>query len=74
LKGNQPQLHEAVSAVFDRACEAEFDEVEYDGNESAEDGRGRHKERHVTVICDPEGLPRSVAGRGGRRWCWSGGR
>lgn len=57
VKGNQPTLHDAVLAVFDRACEAEFAGVEYDGHESAEDGHGRHEERYVTAIYDPEGLP-----------------
>ena len=57
VKGNQPTLHDAVRAVFDRACEAEFAGVEHDGHESVEDGHGRHEERYVTVIYDPEGLP-----------------
>lgn len=50
VKGNQPSLHEAVQAVFDRACESDFAGFEHDG-------RGRHEERYVTVIYDPEGLP-----------------
>lgn len=57
VKGNQPALHEAVLAVFDRACQADFAGVEHDGHESAEDGHGRHEERSVTVVYDPEGLP-----------------
>lgn len=57
VKGNQPNLHDAVRAVFDRACEAEFAGVVHDGHESVEDGHGRHEERYVTVIYDPEGLP-----------------
>jgi predicted transposase YbfD/YdcC len=57
VKGNQPTLHDAVYAVFDRACEADFAGVEHDGAEAAEDGHGRHEERYVTVIYDPEGLP-----------------
>lgn len=57
VKGNQPTLHEAVQAVFDRACEADFAGVEHDGHEAVEDGHGRHEERYTTVIYDPDGLP-----------------
>lgn len=57
VKGNQPALHDAVRAVFGRACEADFAGVEHDGHESVEDGHGRHEERYTTVIYDPEGLP-----------------
>ena len=57
VKGNQPTLHAAVHAVFARACEADFASVKHDGHESAEEGHGRHEERYVTVIYDPEGLP-----------------
>lgn len=57
VKGNQPTLHRAVQAVFDRACEADFAGVEHDGHEAVEDGHGRHEERYVTVIYAPPGLP-----------------
>jgi predicted transposase YbfD/YdcC len=57
VKGNQPSLHEAVKAVFDRACEADFAGFEHDGHEQVEDGHGRHEERYTTVIYDPKGLP-----------------
>jgi len=57
VKGNQPALHDAVRAVFDRACEAEFAGVEHDGHGAVEDGHGRHEERYTTVIYDPQGLP-----------------
>jgi predicted transposase YbfD/YdcC len=57
VKGNQPTLHAAVLDVFDRACEADFAGFEHDGHEQVEDGHGRHEERYVTVIYDPEGLP-----------------
>jgi predicted transposase YbfD/YdcC len=57
VKGNQPTLHEAVLGVFDRACEADFAGLTHDGHEDAEDGHGRHEERYVTVVYDPEGLP-----------------
>ncbi len=57
VKGNQPALHAAVQAVFDRACETDFAEVKHDGHEQVKDGHGRHEERYVTVIYDPEGLP-----------------
>ncbi|WP_337177746.1 ISAs1 family transposase [Paludisphaera sp.] len=57
VKGNQPSLHEAVLGVFDRACEADFAGFDHDGHEAVEDGHGRHEERYVTVIHDPDGLP-----------------
>lgn len=56
-KGNQPALHDAVHAVFDRACEADFAGVAHDDHEAIESGHGRHEERYVTVIYDPQGLP-----------------
>jgi predicted transposase YbfD/YdcC len=57
VKDNQPALRAAVEAVFDRACEADFAGVTRDGHEAVGDGHGRHEERYVTVIYDPEGLP-----------------
>jgi predicted transposase YbfD/YdcC len=57
VKGNQPTLHEAVRAVFGRACEAEFADVRCDRHESVEANHGRRDERYVTVIYDPVGLP-----------------
>jgi predicted transposase YbfD/YdcC len=57
VKGNQPNLHDAVRAVFDRACEADSAGVRHDGHEDVGDGHGRHEERYTTVIYDPQGLP-----------------
>lgn len=57
VKGNQPALHAAVQAVFDRAFQADLAGVEHDEHEAAEDGHGRHEERGVTAIYDPQGLP-----------------
>jgi predicted transposase YbfD/YdcC len=57
VKGNQPTLHDAVRAAFDRACETEFADVRCDRHESIEEGHGRCEERYVTVIYDPVGLP-----------------
>lgn len=57
VKGNQPALQAAVTAVFARACAADFARVRFDQHESAEDGHGRHEERSGTVIHDPTGLP-----------------
>lgn len=57
VKDNQPTLRSAVEAVFDRACEADFNGVRSDGHEEVDDGHGRHEERDVAVIYDPEGLP-----------------
>jgi predicted transposase YbfD/YdcC len=59
VKDNQPTLRAAVEAVFDRACEADFQGFRFDGHEEVEDGHGRHEERYVTVIYDPPGLPES---------------
>jgi predicted transposase YbfD/YdcC len=62
VKDNQPTLRAAVEAVFDRACEADFAGVRHDGHEREEDGHGRHEERYVTAIYDPDGLPPGWAG------------
>ena len=55
VKGNQPALRAAVVAAFDRAAEGEF--AGCDQHESVANGHGRHEERYVTVIHDPQGLP-----------------
>jgi len=57
VKGNQPGLYEAVRAVFDRACAADFAGVRHDRAATAEDGHGRREARYVTAIYDPGGLP-----------------
>jgi predicted transposase YbfD/YdcC len=57
VKDNQPTLRAAVEAVYDRACEADFEGVRSDGHESVEDGHGRLEERFVPVVYDPPGLP-----------------
>jgi predicted transposase YbfD/YdcC len=59
VKGNQPALQRAVHAAFDRAGEAGFAGCEMAA--TVEDGHGRHEERYVTVIRDPEGLPKEWA-------------
>ena len=41
VKDNQPTLRAAVEAVFDRACEADFQGFRFDGHEEVEDGHGR---------------------------------
>lgn len=56
-KGNQPTLQQAVQTVFDRACATDFVGVRHDTHASVEDGHGRHEERYVNVIYEPEGLP-----------------
>lgn len=55
VKGNQPGLHAAAVAAFERAGEAEFEGCPMTG--SVEEGRGRHEERYVTVIQNPTGRP-----------------
>lgn len=62
VKGNQPALQQAVRAAFDRAGEAGF--AGCDMASSVGDGHGRHEERYVTVIRDPEGLPAEWVGAG----------
>src|SRR3954467_10019851 len=57
VKDNQPKLREAVEAVIDRGCEADFEGDRYAGQASIEDGHGRHEERYVSVVHAPEGLP-----------------
>ena len=57
VKGNQPTLHEAVRAVFERADAAGFEGVRFDHHTTAEDGHGRREERSVSVIYEPTGLP-----------------
>ncbi len=57
VKDNQPTLRAAVERVVGAACEADFLGVAMDGDEASEDAHGRHEERYVTVIGDPEGIP-----------------
>jgi predicted transposase YbfD/YdcC len=57
VKGNQPTLHAAVEGAFERACDAEFVGVRHDTHAEIEDGHGRHEERSVTVLYQPDGLP-----------------
>jgi predicted transposase YbfD/YdcC len=57
VPGDQPGLHEAVQAVFDRAIDADCAGSGHDGQESAAEGPGRHEGRSVTAIYGPEGLP-----------------
>jgi len=57
VKGNQPALHAAVKGVLARLVEADFAGVKHDTYALVEDGHGRHEERYVTVVYDPEGLP-----------------
>lgn len=56
-KGNQPILHEAIGAVFERAGAAGFEGVRFDHHTTTEDGHGRHEQRSVSVIYEPVGLP-----------------
>lgn len=55
VKGNQQTLHRACVAAFERAGETGW--AGCDMSASVEDGHGRHEERYVTVIRDPEGVP-----------------
>jgi predicted transposase YbfD/YdcC len=55
VKDNQPTLRAAVERVVEAACEADF--VGVAEAEEVDDAHGRHEERYVSVIVDPEGLP-----------------
>jgi predicted transposase YbfD/YdcC len=57
VKDNQPTLRAAVERVVEAAGEADFVGVEVGGDEAIEDAHGRHEERYVTVIGNPEGIP-----------------
>lgn len=57
VKENQPSLFAAVKQVFADAGVKEYAGVPHDGVATVEDGHGRHEERYVTVIRNPEGLP-----------------
>jgi len=70
VKGNKPTLLAAVQAAVGRLCDADFEGVDHDEHGQVEDGHGRHEERYVTAIYDPEVLPRD--GRTWRPLCSSG--
>ena len=53
----QPTLCAAVGAVFERADAGGFEGVRFDHHTTTEDGHGRHEERSVSVIYDPQGVP-----------------
>ena len=57
VKGNQAQLLLAVQAAFEQACTTDFKGKRHDSHETSEDAHGRHEERYVTVLYDPQGLP-----------------
>jgi predicted transposase YbfD/YdcC len=57
VKDNQPTLRAAVERVFEEACAADFVGVSVDGDEATEDAHGRHEERYVTLIGNPQGIP-----------------
>jgi predicted transposase YbfD/YdcC len=57
VKDNQPSLRAAVERIFADACERDFADVPHDGDATVDDQHGRHEERYVTVIHDPQGLP-----------------
>jgi predicted transposase YbfD/YdcC len=57
VKGNQPGLHDALLALFERALDGDFAGYRHDAWATEEDGHGRHEGRYVTVLYDPPGLP-----------------
>ena len=62
VKGNQPALRDAIAGAFDRAAESDF--AGCDGHASVTDAHGRHEERGVTVVHDPDRLPPGWPGVG----------
>jgi predicted transposase YbfD/YdcC len=56
VKGNQAGLRDAVAEVFERAGDAEFAGCDVASEVGA--AHGREEERYVTVVQDPEGLPK----------------
>jgi len=62
VKGNQPKLSDAVQKVFSDAIDCDFEGVDYTQASSINDGHGRHEERYVTVITNPQGLPEEWTG------------
>jgi predicted transposase YbfD/YdcC len=65
VKGNQPTLHEAIRNAFEQAGENAFADCQRAS--SVEDGHGRHEERYVTVLKNPQGLPEAWADAGPTR-------
>ncbi|HVL15410.1 MAG TPA: ISAs1 family transposase [Gemmata sp.] len=59
VKGNQTALRDAVADVFERAGDVEFVGCGAAGEVGA--AHGREEERYVTVVQDPEGLPKGWA-------------
>lgn len=55
VKGNQPDLRDAVHAAFARAAEGGFAGCSMWSEEC--DAHGRHEERYVTVLKDVSGVP-----------------
>ena len=55
VKGNQTGLRDAVADVFERAGEAEF--ADCDMTSEVGEAHGRHEERYVSVVENPDGLP-----------------
>jgi predicted transposase YbfD/YdcC len=57
VKGNQPTLQAAVERVFADAIAKDFADATVDQHHTVEKGHGRHEERYVTVLANPQGLP-----------------
>jgi predicted transposase YbfD/YdcC len=56
VKGNQKGLHDAIAGVFELAGDAEF--AGCDMASEVGEAHGRAEERYVTVVQDPDGLPK----------------
>jgi predicted transposase YbfD/YdcC len=62
VKGSQKGLRDAVAGAFERAAETGFGGC--DMSASVGHAHGRHEERYVTVIENPDGLPEGWSGVG----------
>jgi predicted transposase YbfD/YdcC len=61
VKGNQPGLHEAVGALFERAAASDFAGVRHDIAVTEGHGHGRQEARYVNALYDVAGLPEGWA-------------
>ena len=53
VKDNQPTLHAAIQAAFEKALEHDFAGLKHDHYETAERGHGRQETRCYDIITDP---------------------
>lgn len=61
VEGNQPALLAAVEQASADARAGDFADASHGGDSAVEGGHGRHEQRYVTAIREPEGLPEGWA-------------